>query len=326
MFFRKHATKLELPSVLVRPVATPRYTAAFAPAGFTAYAMNNAGNVVGATDAGAAIWSRRRVTTVLPNSTGRGINQRGDIVGDYFDGTNTMSFVRTRAGVRYIRLERYEEYCYGIAINASGQVAGNGHAPAGEGGRGFLESRGVATLIDSFGGDWSNAKSINNPGHVVGTAAWPDQQIGYNHHHAYVFRDGVREGLGTLGGRNSEGWDINDVGQIVGAAETEIVPEGEYSPVHLFVYEGGSMRDLGRLAGDYTIALAINNAGVVVGHSGAAFIYLDGAMVDLNTLVSLPEGFSLSAAIDINDAGQILARTTHTDGGERWVRLSPTTA
>ncbi len=129
--------------------------------------------------------------------------------------------------------------------------------------------------------------------------------------------------LGTLGGRNSEGWDINDAGQIVGSAETTLVPEGESSPQHAFLYEGGVMKDLGNLTSEYTTAYAINQDGVVVGQSGTAFIYLRGEMIDLNTLVRLPAGYSLIAAFDINDAGQILARAALGDDWEHWVRLTP---
>jgi probable HAF family extracellular repeat protein len=57
----------------------------------------------------------------------------------------------------------------------------------------------------------------------------------------------------------------------------------------------------------------INNSGQVVGETcmsdgsdGHAFLYSNGAMTDLNTLIDPVSGWTLIGAVDINDAGQIV--------------------
>jgi probable HAF family extracellular repeat protein len=74
------------------------------------------------------------------------------------------------------------------------------------------------------------------------------------------------------------------------------------------------MRDLGTLGGRRSFANAINESGVIVGDADlagdevrAAFIYMDGLMHNLNTLIDPAEGWTLYSARGINDAGQIAA-------------------
>src|SRR5437899_12446067 len=72
------------------------------------------------------------------------------------------------------------------------------------------------------------------------------------------------------------------------------------------------MTDLGALGGDDTTSAAINNLGQIVGASttrvGAshAFIWQNGAMTDLNTLLPANSGWELVMARLINDSGRIV--------------------
>src|SRR5438105_11273061 len=89
--------------------------------------------------------------------------------------------------------------------------------------------------------------------------------------------------LGTLGGDMSNARDINDAGQVVGAAE--IRPNVD----HAFLYSGGKMMDLGTLGGSASFANGVNDAGQVVGYADTgnashAFLYSGGKMTDLGTL------------------------------------------
>jgi probable HAF family extracellular repeat protein len=79
-------------------------------------------------------------------------------------------------------------------------------------------------------------------------------------------------------------------------------------------------------------ATGINNFGVIVGNCKGvglhqsllkAFIYLNGTMYDLNTLVSASgQGLTITEAWGINDLGQIVANATDTAGNTHTVLLS----
>jgi probable HAF family extracellular repeat protein len=72
--------------------------------------------------------------------------------------------------------------------------------------------------------------------------------------------------LGVLtGGSQSEAFDINKEGQVVGYS---LASNGED---HAFLFSGGTMQDLGVLNGDaWSQAYAINDNGVIVGASWSA--------------------------------------------------------
>ena len=88
------------------------------------------------------------------------------------------------------------------------------------------------------------------------------------------------------------------------------------------------MQDLGTLAGGDTVAFAINATGDTVGLSRItdtvyhAFLYSDGAMKDLNSLIDPLSGWALIAARGINDAGQIAGYGRY-NGQIRAFRLTP---
>jgi probable HAF family extracellular repeat protein len=86
------------------------------------------------------------------------------------------------------------------------------------------------------------------------------------------------------------------------------------------------MHDLGTLGGRSSAANDINSAGEVAGYSlladgrKSAFVYRNGTMLDLNTLIG--GGWWLEEAAAINDAGQI-AGTGIYEGERRAFRLDP---
>jgi probable HAF family extracellular repeat protein len=116
--------------------------------------------------------------------------------------------------------------------------------------------------------------------------------------------------LGTLGGLTSTAAEINERGQIAGAADVIS------SYPHAVLWEDGEVTDLGTLGGHASIALSINDAGIVVGWSetadlvdvtgslGNAFRWDGGELKSLESL----GGAELwgSWAVDVNAAGDIV--------------------
>jgi probable HAF family extracellular repeat protein len=162
--------------------------------------------------------------------------------------------------------------------------------------------------------------------------------------------------IGTLGGQNSWGRDINNAADIVG--ESDMVTDDGSRYTHAFYYDfesatddvndccsvTGTMSDLGTLRSDgvsgFSAASAINEYGVIVGWAEndnaqrRAFIYEDGAMQDLNELLYLVNdqgvwvaaGVVLNEARDINDDGVIVGFGTlrgTTTGQTRGFLLTP---
>jgi probable HAF family extracellular repeat protein len=134
---------------------------------------------------------------------------------------------------------------------------------------------------------------------------------------AFVFFNGNKTDLGTLGGTNGEALAINKNGQVVGDSDTA---EGS---VHAFVFDNSRLRDLGTLPGfeKASYARAINNSGDIVGESDStdqkrAFLYTKGQLVELDKVAgNLAEaGFaSLDVAYGISDKGSIVGYGTSTD-------------
>ena len=110
-------------------------------------------------------------------------------------------------------------------------------------------------------------------------------------------------GLGTLGGSNSGAVGLNDLGQVVGRADTAGATEQ-----HAFIWQNGALTDLGTLGGTYSHAYDINCSEKAVGLATTAtgdyhaFLWQGGVMTDISTL----PGNMTSWAQGINESGQIV--------------------
>ena len=145
---------------------------------------------------------------------------------------------------------------------------------------------------DSPGGGF--ARSVNNRGDVVGHTLTPAGGFFNNVAHAFLWRNGVREDIGSAAGRNSVAMKINENGTIVGQVDG-----------FAYLWKDGVATSL-NVAGT---ASAVNNRGDIVGTywSGGAigsgqerpFLIRGGVLNDLPTL-----GVAAGIAVnDVNDAG-----------------------
>src|SRR5436190_4226214 len=116
----------------------------------------------------------------------------------------------------------------------------------------------------------------------------------------WTARDGMVD-IGTMGGLNASGSDINDAGQVVGAANAA---DGEW---HAFVWSAAT----GFIDICPGSAIAINNLGMVVGECkghGPIMWSASEGIVDLGTIPGVVNaGYT---ATDVNDAGTVVGRVS----------------
>jgi probable HAF family extracellular repeat protein len=130
--------------------------------------------------------------------------------------------------------------------------------------------------------------------------------------HALLWKNGYAIDLGNLGGAmNNLAHDVNNLDQVVGGSD---LAGDATSHAFLWTPDTRKMQDLGTLSGDfYSFGLGINDAGQIVGISAnadfsvvRAFVRHNGALSDLNTLVTGSNSLFLVTACSINSKGEII--------------------
>ncbi len=191
--------------------------------------------------------------------------------------------------------------------------------------------------LPAYGDDPDSAAvAINDKGQVVGISGICQNAVGQlSAEHAVLWENGHVTNLVNLGGA---GWNtptaINSQGQIVGFADLPGDENGTNPNFHAFLWtrETGKMQDLGTLPGDaISEALGINDQGQVVGvsfsagfASSRAFLWQNGVMTDLNTLIQ-HTSLTLANAGDINNLGEITGSACVSSNGT-CASTAPTSA
>lgn len=257
-----------------------------------AVALNDATQVVGNyTDQSgrlnAFIWENGIIGPVVAGGQASGINNKGEVVGWMEPMGHPEAYVYEGAGLVF-RLNTVGGSSQALAINDSGQTAGritNGGENA------FLEENGnlrfIAHELDGY------AIAMNNVGQVL------IKRLDADGFRTLLWQEGTLTDLGSLGGRETQGRDINDAGQIVGWSQTA---DGRQ---HAFLWENGAMVDLAPLAGEFSSAVAINDRGQILLKSSDVagnrnLLYENGRVTDLGNF-----GAAYAVINDLNNRGEI---------------------
>jgi len=276
-----------------------------------AYAINNLGDVAinnATTNATSFVWSPGgSLLALAPLTEGsltlaHGINSQGLAVG--------ISGAYVPSAVLWTNGEPLDlgtlpggTFSWAAAINASGEVVGNGNTTTGDEAFLWTKATGMQGLGYLQGGAFSIAQAINRFGQVAGYA----KVNGGNVFYAFLWSKTTgMKSLGKLrGGVSSGASAINDLGQVAGYSDCGTGCDHAV----LWSKAKGSILDLGLLPGaNSSYASGINNTGQVVGLSGSsAFVWSPSTgMLDLNNLISVNSGWGLQVARAINDQGQIV--------------------
>ena len=184
---------------------------------------------------------------------------------------------------------------------------------------------GHITELPPLPGDLDGAAiAINDKGQVAGISGICDQAVGrFSAKHAVLWDNGTPIDIGNFDG--GVAWNtptaINNKTQIVGFANLPNTPSGAFNPVAFLWTTEHRMQELLPLGQDTNSwAWGINGQGQLVGQSfGAsdarAFLYQDGRMTDLNTLIQPNSSLDLLLANDINDHGEIGGFALDTNSG-----------
>jgi probable HAF family extracellular repeat protein len=304
----------------------------------TAVGINAAGTVIansrpnGPSDVIPLIWSNGSIVPInIPgdrNPTVSAINDSGSVVGHLRPGggDQVIGFVRDAAGERDL-LGVGGVDAIANDINNQGEIVGTAFHTDGST-QAVIWRKGKPSEIDVEPGFYGSAVAINQRGDVLGKhmPAYPGDPNVYK---GFVWSNGKVIDLPTVGVMDGVPYSssipdaINDSGEVAGRLG---VSSNQYQAA---IWINGQATDLGTLPGDVTSeATAVNDSGMVVGFSEGKngtrpFIYQNGKMSLLDDLLTPDSDMKLSAAIAINNSGQILAIQFHPGVAEAAFLLTP---
>lgn len=230
----------------------------------------------------------------------------------------------------------------GFAYTSNSYPNGDGTTPVSTYSRGFVARSDNNFVMEDMGcvdsnyACYSRGQGINESLEIAGRAT--DTDFDGNKHGTYWNWDSSNPApqfLPPLNQAYSTMEDINEAGLIAGVSSSE--PSGVDLQATLWTDSGNgySATVLTNAAGfSNSYAWALNDDGTAVGYmqnggiaTRRAFVYLDGAMVDLNSLILAgagSAGFSyLDTAYDINNQGQIVGFGKLSNGQYSAFLLTP---
>ncbi len=186
--------------------------------------------------------------------------------------------------------------------------------------------------LPTFGSDQNGyASANNNNGQAAGASGdCATLQPNGNYllgRHALLWEKGLATDLGNLGGTAGHfAFAINNQTQVAGVSDLA----GDTS-FHAFLWsQKTGMQDLGTLPGDFaSAAIGINDAGTVVGLSLdpsfnlRAFVWQDGVMSDLNSLIPAGSRLTIIHACGLNSRGEITGLAVTSTGEVHGYLASP---
>ena len=284
--------------------------------------INNLGQVVGdssddGVDDSAFLYNDGVMTNLgtLPGDTDSyayGINDSGEIVGA-LTGSGSDAFLYSD-GVMTSLGTLGGDSSWAFAINDAGQVVGQSTTEPGDlDFHAFLYSNGMMSDLGTLGGAISEALAINDAGQIGGAAQIANRESSV----AFLYDDGHMETVGSpapthSGMSSATGFSLLS-GEYSGvnALNNEGVAAGSVGRSAAIFMPAGAL-DLGTFGGVFAVAKGINDSGQVVGGVGTAdytafpFLYTDGQVTNLNSLLDANSGWTLIDANAINNEGQIV--------------------
>ena len=266
------------------------------------------------------------------HSVARGINDLGQVVGISQDNGGSYHAFRTVPN-GFINSADDVGNVNAQGINNLGQVVGRFYgADSGSFSHAFRTAPNspfnpATDDLGTLGGGHIVAVGVNDLGQAVGYSA---SASGYRAFRTAPNRpiNPATDDLGTLGGKDTFAYGVNDLGQVVGISQDNgggahafrTAPNKPINP---------ATDDLGTLGSRGSQANDIDAFGQVVGYSTTAafrnhaFLYSNGVMHDLNSLVPAAPGCEVFYATDINDRGQIAAVRNCGGPSQHPVLLNP---
>ena len=292
-----------------------------------AYQINEAGQVAGYTKVADGsyrgfVWTAGQMTllgTLVGNSYAGALNDQGQVVGSAAGAsgdTDSRAVLWQNGTIQDLNTPGGPKLIGARGINNAGQIMAGSITSA------YLLDGGT---MRSLG--FEQGYAISDAGQVVGTKNTGQSDGQGPIAHAVLWDNGSVRDLGTLGGKRSVPWGINDAGVVVGAANGPGSTLGNADTACYWDAAGIHQIPIG---GDGSAAFGVNNFGDIVGqyypltdlsHSNA-FRYIGGIATDLNDLIDPSSGWLLLNARDINDRGQIIG-LGKLQGQDRYYMLTP---